>query len=102
MPPAIETEKPAAKPDDAISSNHSPVSELCVVDLGEHSRRAVKRLRRGEGRLMDKVEDAIQSLKEEGILAGETVQTVVVVVREESSLGDFFGRDDDDDDDDDE
>lgn len=78
----------------------SPISELCVVDLGEHSRKSIKRLRRGEGRLMDKVEDAILSLREEGILAG-AAQTVVVVVRQESDFEGFLDRDDDDDDDDD-
>ena len=75
------------------------VSEMCVVDLGEHSRKAVKRLRRGEGRLMDKVEDAILSLREEGIL-GASSQAVVVVVREESRVESLFDDEDDDDDDD--
>ncbi len=71
---------------------------VCVLDLGEHSRKRVRKLRRGEGKLMDKVEDAIAALHEEGVLSG-AAQTVVVVVRQEQSLGDMF-RDDDDDDDD--
>lgn len=74
---------------------------VCVVDLGEHSRRRVRRLRRGEGRLMERVEDAVAALQENGVLASEA-QTVVVVVRQEPSLGLFRDRDDDDDDDDDE
>lgn len=76
------------------------ISEMCVVDLGEHSKKAVKKLRRGEGRLMDKVEDAILSLREEGIL-GASAQAVVVVVREESNIESLFDDEDDDDDDDD-
>ena len=72
---------------------------VCVLDLGEHSRKRVRRLRRGEGKLMDKVEDAIAALHDVGVLDG-AVQTVVVVVRQEQRLGDMF-RDDDDDDDDD-
>jgi len=76
------------------------VSEMCVVDLGEHTKKAIKRLRRGEGRLMDKVEDAILSLREEGIL-GASSQAVVVVVREESNIESLFDDEDDDDDDDD-
>jgi hypothetical protein len=74
---------------------------VCVVDLGEQSRRRVKRLRRGKGRLMDKVERVIEDLEEEGVLKAGA-QTVVVVVREEPSLGGFglFDNDDDDDDDD--
>ncbi len=73
---------------------------VCVIDLGEHSRKRVKRLRRGEGRLMEKVEDAVEALTEDGVLEAGA-QTVVIVVRQETSLGDVFGRDDDEDDDDD-
>jgi hypothetical protein len=98
MPPAGTAE--AAAPSAETSDQSSSISELCVVDLGEYSRRSVKRLRRGHGRLMDKVEDAILSLREEGILSANA-QAVVVVVREEPSLGGFFDQDDDDDDDDD-
>ena len=84
----------------SASAPAEAVSELCVIDLGEHSRRAVKKLRRGEGRLMDKVEDAILSLREEEIIA-DSAQTVVVVGREEADLRSFFDTDDDDEDDDD-
>ena len=70
---------------------------VCVVDLGEHSRRRVRRLRRGEGRLMEKVEDAVASLQSNGVLASNA-QTVVVVVRQEPSLSGLWDDDDDDDD----
>lgn len=73
---------------------------VCVIDLGEHSRRRVRRLRRGEGRLMEKVEDAVAALQGNGVLA-ENAQTVVIVVRQEPSIGGFFDRDDEDEDDDD-
>jgi hypothetical protein len=96
MPPAETTETTLTKD----NSGGDAISEMCVVDLGEHSRRSVKKLRRGEGRLMDKVEDAILSLREEGILASGA-QAVVVVVREESRLEGLFDYDDEDDDDDD-
>ncbi len=72
---------------------------ICVVDLGEHSRRRVRRLRRGEGRLMERVEDAVAALQENGVLESGA-QTVVVVVRQERA-GLFSDKDDDDDDDDD-
>ncbi|MCW5735068.1 MAG: hypothetical protein KIS73_13125 [Enhydrobacter sp.] len=96
MPPAettVTAETRLEKPADAIS-------EMCVVDLGEHSKKSIKKLRHGEGRLMDKVEDAILSLREEGIL-GASSQAVVIVVREETSFESLFDDDDDDDDDDD-
>ena len=92
-------ERSATSSKESAPADTSPISELCVVDLGEHSRRSVRRLRRGEGRLMDKVEDAIVSLKEEGII-GASAQTVVVVVREETDFGSVFSDDGDDDDDD--
>lgn len=86
----------------ADTNGTPPVPEegvVCVVDLGEQSRKRVKRLRRGKGRLMAKVERVIDDLEEEGVLKAGA-QTVVVVVREEPSLGGLFDDDDDDDDDD--
>jgi|GEM_PF-883757 len=71
---------------------------FCVLDLGEQKKKRIKKLRKGEGRLMMKVEDAIADLQEEGILEAK-VQTVVVVVREEFALSNMFDDDDDDDDD---
>lgn len=78
----------------------APKGIVCVVDLGEHSRRRIRRLRRGEGRLMERVEDAVAALQENGVLDGEA-QTIVVVVRQEPSLTGLFSDDDDDEDDDD-
>jgi hypothetical protein len=62
---------------------------VCVLDLGEHPRKRIKRLRRGQGKLMEKVEDALADLTSQGVIGGQ-VQTVVVVVREESG-GILFG-----------
>lgn len=72
---------------------------FCVLDLGEQKKKRIKKLRKGEGRLMEKVEDAIADLQGEGVLESK-VQTVVVVVREEFALSSMFDDDDDDDDDD--
>ena len=73
---------------------------VCVIDLGEHTRQRVRRLRRGEGRLMERVEDAIVALQENGVL-GADAQTVVVVVRQEPTALFWRDRDDDDEDEDD-
>ncbi len=62
---------------------------VCVLDLGEQKRKRIKRLRRGEGKLMVKVEDAIADLQNQGVL-GKQVQTVVVVVREEAGVRSLF------------
>ena len=89
------SEATAAKADEKVEQGVT-----CVIDLGEHSRRRVRRLRRGEGRLMERVEDAIAALQADGVLKADA-QTVVVVVRQEPSLASMFSRDDDEDDDDD-
>ncbi len=66
---------------------------LTVIDLGEHSRKRIKKLRRGEGRLMEKIEDTLGDLEEQGVIEA-SAQTVVIIVREEPSLGSIFGGDD--------
>jgi hypothetical protein len=74
------TSTPSTKPRDTI-----------VVDLGKKTKKAVKALRKGKGRLMDEVNDVINELKTAGAITG-TVQPVVIVVteREDNSLP-FFG-----------
>jgi hypothetical protein len=57
---------------------------VCVIDLGKHSKKRIRRLRRGQGRLMERVEDAVTALHDDGVLTGNA-QTVVVVVRQEPS-----------------
>lgn len=89
-------EKTVAEKQDLPAAPEAGV--VCVVDLGEHSRKRVKRLRRGRGRLMSKVEGVIEDLQEEQVLSADA-QVVVVVVREEPSLTSFWDNDDDDDDD---
>lgn len=68
----------------------TPAGITCVLDLGEHSKKRIKRLRRGEGTLMGKVEDAVSDLQSQGVLSDQ-VQTVVVVVRQESDGFSLFG-----------
>jgi hypothetical protein len=65
----------------------SPVSDggapILVVDLGKRQRRKdIRNLRRGEGRLMEKVQGAVEEIKEKGAMKGHP--TVVVVVREKA------------------
>jgi hypothetical protein len=70
--------KPDAKNKDTI-----------VVDLGSKSRKQVKDLRRGKGKLMDKVNQCLNELKASGTITG-TVQPVVIVVKEKPE-GPFGG-----------
>jgi hypothetical protein len=55
-----------------------------IVDLGKKKKKAIKRLRRGQGRLMEQVEDCIQELRDAGAISG-TAQPVIVVVREKQT-----------------
>ena len=58
-------------------STNSPV----IIDLGKRKRKAVKRLRRGEGKLLDDVNGAVAELRTAGTLSSD-VQPVIVIVRE--------------------
>jgi hypothetical protein len=77
-----------------------PAGDMCIIDLGSQPRKRVQRLRKGEGRLMEKIEDALENLREKRVV-GAAAQTVVVIVRQEMDWRNLFGDDDDDDDDDD-
>jgi len=90
--------------------------ELTIVDMGKKSRKAVRDLRRGKGRLMDDIEDTIDELREAGAISESAHPLVVIVERRASESGGMFSvflppgipgmlpmgmrRDDDDDEDD--
>jgi hypothetical protein len=52
-----------------------------VLDLGKQRRKQIKQLRRGEGRLLDDINGAIEELRTVGTL-GASTQPVVIIVRE--------------------
>ncbi|MEO8074832.1 MAG: hypothetical protein ABI818_00800 [Acidobacteriota bacterium] len=54
-----------------------------VLDLGKQGRKSIKRLRRGEGRLLDDINGAIEELRTVGTI-GATTQPVIIVVRQKS------------------
>jgi hypothetical protein len=59
-----------------------PVNNVIVVDLGKKKRKLVKRLRHGEGRLMERVQELIASMRSEG--TSKPGDTVVVIVERRS------------------
>lgn len=67
----------AAVPGTAEPEADAPI----LIDLGRKKRKAVKKLRKGRGKLMDDIGEVIAELKSEGAVA-EGAQVVVVVVRE--------------------
>ncbi len=79
-------------------SNDSP-SDIIVLDIGKRDADAVKKLRKGKGKLLRKVNNAVEQLREAGKIKTDA-QIVLIVVREKNAS--LFGGDEDDDDDDDE
>ena len=52
-----------------------------LIDLGKKRRKQIRRLRKGKGKLMDRVQKVVERLKEDGTVSREA-ETVIVVVRE--------------------
>lgn len=69
---ATNTADPAVKADDK-----SPV----IIDLGKHAKKRIKGLRKGTGRLTEKISGCIEELKASGAISANS-QPVIVVVRE--------------------
>jgi hypothetical protein len=67
---------------DPIQTTATPErSAPVVLDLGKQRRKQIKQLRRGEGRLLDDINGAIEELRTVGTL-GASAQPVVIIVRE--------------------
>lgn len=64
---------------DAASS--SAGATPVIIDLGKRKRKQVKKLRRGEGKLLDDVNGAVAELRTAGTLNSD-VQPVIIIVRE--------------------
>jgi len=56
------------------------------MDLGKKKRKQVKKLRKGRGRVMNKIQDVIDGMREDGDI-DPTAQAVVVVVRQKRRKG---------------
>lgn len=63
-----------------VSKNGQPPTPL-IIDLGTKSRKNIKRLRKGRGRLMAQVEDCLEDLKDTGEVA-RNAQPILVVVKQ--------------------
>lgn len=75
----------AAKPQGQNANAGSP--EAIIVDLGKRTRKQVRKLRKGKpGRLMNRLEETMEHLRESGALAAN-VQPIVVIVKERTRRG---------------
>lgn len=80
----------ATKKDTAAAT---PAREPIVVDMGKKTRRQIRKLRKGKpGRLLDRVEDTIQHLRENGALADDAQPIVIVVKERRRNRGKRFSK----------
>ena len=54
--------------------------KMLILDMGSRSKKQIKRLRKGKGRLMQNLQDTLDALRGEGQLSSEN--PVVIVVKE--------------------
>jgi len=59
-----------------------------IVDMGKRGSKQIKKLKRGQGALMDDVNQVLNELKAAGTISG-TVQPVVIVVTEREGRNNF-------------
>jgi len=86
-PPRSESSGRPPEPPRSESSGRPP---LIVVDFGKRqSRKSVKRLRKGRGKLMPRVEQIVDEMIQAGTLKADT-RALVIVVRERYSA--LLGR----------
>ena len=69
----------------------APQGAITVVDLGRRSKKQIKRLRKGGGRLLDRVEQTVGQLKaDQEIDPKSEVVVVVVKQKDKGRKGLFF------------
>lgn len=72
----------AAKTPKKQAASHGAALEPIILDMGKKTRKQVRKLRKGKpGRLMNRVEEAVEHLRENGAI-GKDVQPIVIVVKE--------------------
>lgn len=79
----IDQKPTASAPDrmDSASGADSGVEPI-VIDIGKKKRKEIRKLTKGKsGRLMDRVEETLEHLRENGALA-DGVQPVIIVVKQ--------------------
>ena len=62
-------------------TNGGAITQQFVIDLGKQTRKRVKRLRKGQGKLANDVTATISNLRSKGEL-GENAVPIIFVVRE--------------------
>jgi hypothetical protein len=68
----------------------APQGAITIVDLGRRSKKQIKRLRKGQGRLLDRVEQTVDQLKADNEIDAKSEVVVVVVKQKDKRKGVFF------------
>lgn len=90
--PSTTTASKAGSNTVAVPAVHADPDAPIVLDMGRKSRKQIRRLRRGEGKLMNRITGVIDELKNSGtITAGAQPIIVVVREREDGTLLSSFG-----------
>jgi hypothetical protein len=63
----------------ADSGTEAEDPALVVLDIGKRKKKQIKRLRKGRGKLLRRIDEAVEGLKADGLVQSDA-QTVVVVV----------------------
>ena len=78
-----------AKNETIKNATEDAPEQMVIVDIGKQKRKRIRRLRKGRGRLTEKIRNVIENLREEDSTGSK--QTVVVVVREKRRRGGLRG-----------
>lgn len=78
----VNSNNAASSQDQAIDAHDAPI----ILDLGQRSKKQVKRLRRGDGKLIDRIGIVVEELKNSGKIS-PSAQPIVLIVRERREKG---------------
>lgn len=79
-------QKPAAAA--SIGNSASPI----VLDFGKHRRKAVRALRKGEGKLMGEVSAALDELRASGAVSSSAQPIIIIVQQKRRRTNGFLPR----------
>ena len=73
----------ANSPDSGLKEEMVSANDLIVLDIGKHDTDSIKKLRKGKGKLLRKVTNAVDQLREAGSI-NHDAQIVLVIAREKN------------------
>jgi uncharacterized protein DUF6200 len=79
-----------AAPDDLASSTNGKAAPTILLDLGTKRRKNIKRLRKGRGNLMARLNETIEDFKRDETISASS-QIVIVVVKQRRKSRGLFG-----------